>query len=1148
MDALKSIGRWFSGQDDELTQAHGRTRAETAPAGSVPVGRSHGRSSVVHRPQPTSGGGLGGGSPKRSSVRGRGEAGFLAPHAEASHWEPERSDWEKDAVKRRQHTQKLSHMIEDEKEHGVDDLTLAVHQAFVTYAGGKELLNQHELAFLSIIVTDQVLGKGALSSRPDWSQVIAGLYRQMTGRRKKGLTMDETERLMEAAFMYYGVPVPGARHETKISEAMLQQHAEDSDISIKVRDIFDRYATGPYLSIHELTFLGVMICNELNIQVGHLTDWGAKVYKMGKIVDEVTELLELVLQDYGLLKGSVHRHIHHDRPGKGIQGARDKKVFDRNAANKWKAGAKKAAMMMKVSNKPWQVGAGALPSKDVHKEYDLGEKLGAGGQGTVFMAHEKGTGYARVVKFYSKKNAEVPPSEDAKKEFLLLKEFDHPKIQRLYDVFEDHENVYVVGEVYSGGDLTTLVEKVKRANVQVTHLWLMRALRQVLQGVQYLHSKNVVHCDLKEQNAMVTRDDEWSDPHIVVIDFGLSRHFRDSVSGACGTPGYIPPEVWQEHPWTAKGDVFSLGVMIFQICSGEQCFHGNDIQELCEATLRDPPTRSEGWQTVQSFVHLPELMFEMLNKDPEKRPTVQHSLDEAFFCMDPGRIGRTPLPQGIISALSNTGEKDRIRKAVLDDLAARINFTEMQQISDSFQRLDQDNDGSIDPEELRVALAKSGVDDNAALEGMLHRLAGRDGKIAYSTFMGQMLASKAADEQDLLKKEFNKLDSDGNGVLDEREVARLLERPALADVVGNRDVGQLMDFMDLNHDGLISWEEFHDTLSGHKLREQGPKKGDASLAAKQFRKSGWKRVNIQHVLAGGHADDQQHESHDPMGHGSAMPQDGGKKRIHVSDLLGMVQQQKPSPSAPAGGPQRLNAAGGSMGAANQLGAAYSKKASSVNTANHAAQHQQQQPGNSPTAPAHRHNIATMPLRPGLGSPTASPAAAGTPGADSRTTPSTSHLGQRLSLPAGLGHSPAAAPSGGLRPTDAAGPAAHPAAAPPRQQGGTKSFLQASVPAGGPGLHPASASPAHGPVSAGFGRGPPGPAGHALSPASAASPAAHPKAMMTMPLSPAAHGGAFGSPAAAHAGAFGSPAAAHASGAAFGYPQAGHHAAVTMPRR
>ncbi|CAE7938618.1 CPK1, partial [Symbiodinium necroappetens] len=124
---------------------------------------------------------------------------------------------------------------------------------------------------------------------------------------------------------------------------------------------------------------------------------------------------------------------------------------------------------------------GQLPRKDLQKEFELVKKLGAGGQGAVYLAKEKTrSGPERVVKFFTKAGAQLA-LDDLKEEVNILRCLDHPAIARVLDIFEDPQNVYLVAEPYFGGDLTDLMNKAAKHNVQPTHEWLGKIFRQILE-------------------------------------------------------------------------------------------------------------------------------------------------------------------------------------------------------------------------------------------------------------------------------------------------------------------------------------------------------------------------------------------------------------------------------------------------------------------------------------------------------------------------------------------------------------------------------------------------------------------------------------------------------------------------------------------
>lgn len=107
----------------------------------------------------------------------------------------------------------------------------------------------------------------------------------------------------------------------------------------------------------------------------------------------------------------------------------------------------------------------------------------------------------------------------------------------------------------------------------------------------------------------------------------------------------------------------------------------------------------------------------------------------------------------------------------------------------------------------------------AELEQAVESIVGPEGRVGYTCFMGELLASKAADENRVLWREFRQLDSTGSGCLEREQIARLLELPALAEVVGGRGADALMAMMDVDGGGRVVFEEFRAALSGNS-REQ----------------------------------------------------------------------------------------------------------------------------------------------------------------------------------------------------------------------------------------------------------------------------------------------------------------------------------------
>lgn len=477
----------------------------------------------------------------------------------------------------------------------------------------------------------------------------------------------------------------------------------------------------------------------------------------------------------------------------------------------------------KNPGKPGQPKLIQLEEKQVDEHFDLKKKLGKGGQGTVWLALDKASGVERVVKSFSKRNTNAPVN-DIKDEFRLLRALDHPRVQRLYDIFEDRKNIYFISEPYKGGDLQSLVPKARTAGVRVTNRWLGRVMSQVLQGVAYLHSQHVMHCDLKEANAMLSNADLLEEPSIVVIDFGLADKMTTRKQRGCGTPGYMPPEVWTSQMWTPKGDVHSLGVMLYQMFAGEKCFPATSMAEMQRRTLYEEPDL----EPLMRYGSLPNLVKSMVAKDFKQRPTCPKVLEAPFFtCL--AESEEQDIPADIVNVLCKVGKKSEVQSAILADIADMQNLSHLQELNDAFMALDTDNSGVITEAEARAKLSETLP--SAKVQGVIDALLGDDGQVAYTEFMGHMLLMVEADLDRVLWREFSALDKSKEGHLSESEISALLSRPALAEVLAGQGLGPggLMDLMDKDCDGKISFEEFAAALHG----EKNSNANDAAKAAVQ---------------------------------------------------------------------------------------------------------------------------------------------------------------------------------------------------------------------------------------------------------------------------------------------------------------------------
>lgn len=214
-----------------------------------------------------------------------------------------------------------------------------------------------------------------------------------------------------------------------------------------------------------------------------------------------------------------------------------------------------------------------------------------------------------------------------------------------YEIFQDAHNMYCVYEYLAGGDLSALRSNAMRAGVVLTEEYFQPIFMQCLMGLKQLHHHAILHCDIKEPNIMI-RNSCYKHPQCVLIDVGLSvQMVGDGKSG--GTPGYRPPEVIDSNIWSPKGDVFSMGVVFFQLMADlvpdtfkRGIFQRNtekgvakDVKQCNEITkTRLPPIR----RVKEKYPDFDETwLMKMLDKNRENRPSPAMLLDDyAWFKVD----------------------------------------------------------------------------------------------------------------------------------------------------------------------------------------------------------------------------------------------------------------------------------------------------------------------------------------------------------------------------------------------------------------------------------------------------------------------------------------------------------------------------------
>ena len=210
-------------------------------------------------------------------------------------------------------------------------------------------------------------------------------------------------------------------------------------------------------------------------------------------------------------------------------------------------------------------------------------------------------------------------------EFQILKNIDHPHIIRIYEVYNDAKNLYLITEYCEGGDIFSMIQKADNFNEKIAS----RIMKQVINAILYCHLNGIVHRDIKADNILFLNNNINSP--IKLIDFGISVKFEKDtkLKEKTGTVLYIAPEVIDGN-YDEKCDIWASGVLMYMMLSGLPPFYGSNRKEVMAKIKKGKFSfKSKIWSLItQEAKDLIELM---LTYDPEKRPSCREVLNHPWF-------------------------------------------------------------------------------------------------------------------------------------------------------------------------------------------------------------------------------------------------------------------------------------------------------------------------------------------------------------------------------------------------------------------------------------------------------------------------------------------------------------------------------------
>ncbi|XP_064399432.1 calcium/calmodulin-dependent protein kinase type 1-like [Halichondria panicea] len=278
----------------------------------------------------------------------------------------------------------------------------------------------------------------------------------------------------------------------------------------------------------------------------------------------------------------------------------------------------------------------------VTAKYTLKEELGKGAFSIVYKAREKSSSKEYAIKVI-RKDALKGKEEALQMEIDVLRKVKHTNIVYLMEVFDSKSKLYLVMELVTGGELfDRIIAKGSYTESDASSL-----IGQVLDAIDYLHSQGIVHRDLKPENLLYYSPDD--DSKIMISDFGLSKMADDSdidqLGTACGTPGYVAPEVLRRRPYGKAVDCWSIGVIAYILLCGYPPFYHENDAELFQQIMRgDYEFDSPYWDDISSSAK--DFIKHLMEIDAQNRYTCRQAIEHPWIS---GGVAPTKNIHGSVS-------------------------------------------------------------------------------------------------------------------------------------------------------------------------------------------------------------------------------------------------------------------------------------------------------------------------------------------------------------------------------------------------------------------------------------------------------------------------------------------------------------------
>ena len=428
----------------------------------------------------------------------------------------------------------------------------------------------------------------------------------------------------------------------------------------------------------------------------------------------------------------------------------------------------KAELRLKVTTQTLVEETNGLPNN----KYQVIKQLGDGSYGTVFLAHNLITGLKVALKKIVKHEAKQIEDIDKTNEFEIVKKIDHPFIVKIVDLYSTPKAFYIINEYCSHGELYSQI-KMRLSEEQLCFIFY-----QIFSALNYLHSNNIIHRDLKLENILISKIEKNPNTKmqyfwIKLIDFGAAKFTSKNTMErtVVGSSYYIAPEVLKRK-YNEKCDTWSAGIMLYMFIVGHAPFDGVEDEEIL-MRIRTGRFNTKNHKLTHSSKEVQDLIKHLLEVRVDRRLSAKEALEHPWFTKFNAKEIFYSLEQSkikeYIDRLISFKIASKFQQMILAFIVHNMNYNEeCNEVKKLFCIFDTDNDGRLTKDELYEGICKYEKEDTVKciINDLFTVLNGANNNfIHFEEFLSACLNKENLLTEEYLSYAFKFIDKDNSGII-----------------------------------------------------------------------------------------------------------------------------------------------------------------------------------------------------------------------------------------------------------------------------------------------------------------------------------------------------------------------------------------------